>query len=183
MAVKSNFTDGTALPASDINTYLTNGGLVFIKAQTVGTAVSSVTVSGAFDSTYDDYRVIYTNGTASTTCDLRLQLGTTNTSYYGFLIYGNYGAATVSGANTNAGTLFPHCGGGDSNYCFLAVDIYSPNLARGTMLTTISNLSGVNFGISAGRQASATQFTAFTISPSSGTLTGGQISIYGVRKS
>lgn len=181
MATKT-FTSGSVLTASDTNTYLANSGLVFVKSQTVGSAVASVTVSAAFDSTYDDYRIIYTNGTASATCDIRLQLGTTNTSYYGFLIYGNYGAATVLGANTNAGTLFPHCGGADSNYCFLAVDVYSPNLARGTMLTTISNLSGVNFGMFGGRQASATQFTAFTISPSSGTLTGGQITVYGVRK-
>jgi hypothetical protein len=182
MAIKT-FTTGEVLTASDTNTYLANSGLVFVKAQTVGTAVSTVTVSDAFSSTYDDYRIIYSNGTASATCDIRLQLGTANSSYYGMLIYGNYAAATVSGANTNAGTLFPHCGGADSNYCIMAVDLFSPNLARGTLISTLTNLSGVNFGLFAGRQATATQFTAFTISPSSGTLTGGQITVYGVRKS
>jgi hypothetical protein len=65
----------------------------------------------------------------------------------------------------------------------MAVDLFSPNLARGTLISTLTNLSGVNFGLFAGRQATATQFTAFTISPSSGTLTGGQITVYGVRKS
>jgi hypothetical protein len=182
MAIKT-FTTGEVLTASDTNTYLANAGLVFIKAQTVGTAVSSVTVSSAFSSTYDDYRIIYSNGTVSATCDIRLQLGTAATDYYGMLIYGNYGAATVLGANTNGGTLFPHCGGGDGNYCFMAVDLFSPNLARGTMISTLTNLSGVNFGLFAGRQATSTVFTAFTISPSSGTFTGGQITIYGVRKS
>jgi hypothetical protein len=157
-------------------------GLELIASQTVGSAVSSVTFSNAFNSNYDDYRIIYTNGTASSTCDIRLQLGSANSSYYGFLIYGNYGATTVSGVNTNAGTLFPHCGGGDSNYCIMALDVFSPYLARGTTITTVTNLSGVNFGMFAGRQATSTQFTAFTISPSSGTLTGGTITIYGYRK-
>ena len=178
MATPPDFTSGSVLTAAQMNAV----GLWLVKSQTVGNAVASVTVSAAFDSTYDDYRIIYSNGTVTATCDIRLQLGSTSTNYYGMLIYGNYGAATVSGANTNGGTLFPHCGGGDSNYCFMAVDVFSPNLARGTMLTTLTNLSGVNFGLFAGRQASATQFTAFTISPSSGTLTGGQINVYGVRK-
>ena len=178
MPTPPTFTSGSVLTAAQMNAV----GLWLVKSQTVGNAVASVTVSAAFDSTYDDYRIIYSNGAVSATCDIRLQLGTANSDYYGMLIYGNYGAATVSGANTNGGTLFPHCGGGDGNYCFMAVDVFSPNLARGTMLTTLSNLSGVNFGMFAGRQASATQFTAFTISPSSGTLTGGQINVYGVRK-
>ena len=64
MAVKT-FTTGEVLTASDTNTYLNNGGLVYISGTTVGTGVSSVTVSSAFSSTYDNYRVIINNVDAS----------------------------------------------------------------------------------------------------------------------
>lgn len=53
MAIKT-FTTGEVLTASDTNTYLANSGLVFVKSQTIGSAVTSVTVSDAFSATYDN---------------------------------------------------------------------------------------------------------------------------------
>ena len=52
MAVKT-FSVGETLTASDTNTYLTNGGLVYI---TEGTAsnTSAVDVNSVFSSTYDN---------------------------------------------------------------------------------------------------------------------------------
>jgi hypothetical protein len=39
--------------------------LTLIKTQTIGTAVSSVTVTGAFSTTYDNYKIIVSGGVAS----------------------------------------------------------------------------------------------------------------------
>ena len=50
------------------------GGLDLVKTQTVGSAVSSIPVTDAFSSTYDNYLITYNNGSSSATDDLRLQL-------------------------------------------------------------------------------------------------------------
>ena len=84
MAIKT-FTTGEVLTASDTNTYLTNSGLVYIKQQTVGSGVASVTVSDAFSSTYDSYLIIDTGGTMSSDTALTMQLGAQVTGYYYFL--------------------------------------------------------------------------------------------------
>jgi hypothetical protein len=44
---------GEVLTAADLNAY---AGLILVKTQTIGTAVSSVTVTGAFSSTFQNYR-------------------------------------------------------------------------------------------------------------------------------
>ena len=54
-------------------------GLVLVKAQTIGSAVSSVEVTGAFSSTYDNYLITLEGGVASTNVGLRLTLGATAT--------------------------------------------------------------------------------------------------------
>ena len=56
MAIKT-FTTGEVLTAADTNTYLANSGLVLVKSQTIGTGVASVTISDAFSTTYDNYRI------------------------------------------------------------------------------------------------------------------------------
>ena len=86
-----SFTSGEVLTAADMNAV----GLWLVKTQTVGTAVASVTVTDAFSSTYDNYRIIYTGGAASTSCVLSLQFGIggtmTTTNYYGVAAYANLG--------------------------------------------------------------------------------------------
>jgi len=62
MAVKT-FTDSTSLPASDINTFLANSGLVYIKEVALtGTAVN---ITSCFSATYDAYQIIISNLTNS----------------------------------------------------------------------------------------------------------------------
>ena len=70
MAIK-NFTTGEVLTAADTNTYLANSGLVYVTSQTVGSAVSTVTVPGAFSTTWNDYRIIYSGGTATASTDMQ----------------------------------------------------------------------------------------------------------------
>jgi hypothetical protein len=57
-------------------------GLVLISTTTIGTTVASVTVSGAFSATYDNYKIIVSGGVGSTNITLRLKLGSTTTGYY-----------------------------------------------------------------------------------------------------
>jgi len=182
MAVKT-FTTGEVLTAADTNTYLNNGGLVYVKSQTVGAAVSSVTVSSAFDATYDNYRIIYTGGTASADCAIGLQLGASATGYYAGLARVDSTAAASFLANSNA-TSWAYAGMGSTDAATVDIELFDPYNARFTrsklswMDTRTSNAWGQGTGV----HRVATSYTAFTLTPSAGTLTGGTITVYGYRK-
>jgi hypothetical protein len=171
------FTNGTVLPASDLNAI----GLWLVKTQTVGTGVSSVTVTGAFSADYENYKIIYNGGVGSLVHNMKIQLGSATTSYYGFGTYGVYSGATVFGVNDNNAATFRYVGGGDSSGTSLSAELRSPYLSAATYISADLN-TGTSFGYYAGRYFPTTSFTAFTMSPDSGTLTGGTISVYGYRK-
>jgi len=173
-----SFTGGEVLNASDMNAV----GLWLVKTQSVGTAVSSVTVSDAFSSTYDNYLVTLAGGTGSADAAIGMHLGSSTVSYFGFLTFGNIASGTVLGANINNSSLFNYLGGVTSGqHAHVSVIVMGPNLARYTKFVNAAYSNGNNFGTAAGEHRVATAFTAFTITPSSGTLTGGTIRVYGYR--
>jgi len=184
MAIKT-FTDNTSLPASDINTYLTNSGLVFVKQQSVGaTAVSNVVVTDAFSAAFDNYRVIFTGCTPSLIDSWRMMMGTGATNgHFGTLTYRDYNGATNGFINANnAGSIYLTLNENGVNNTFVSIDVISPNLAART------GLMGSSFGRTQsqtciGNVFTTTQYTSFTILPdSAGTMTGGTITVYGYRK-
>jgi len=181
MAVKT-FTAGEVLNASDTNTYLANAGLVYVKSTTVGAGVASVAVSSAFLADYDNYLITYTGGVLSAATNIRLQLGATTAGYYFSFIYNPYSSATVfANVNDNNGAIFSFVGAGNTNYARLTANVYNPFTANRTAIATqYSDAS--NGGTGNGYLDNATSYTAFTLSPSTGTMTGGTITVYGYRK-
>lgn len=185
MAVKT-FIDNTSLPASDINTYLANSGLVYIKEQTVGAAVSTVTVLNAFSATYDNYEIIYTGGVGSATIVLGLQIGngaTMNTSYTGTAAYTNVGAAAFQIIVDNPATSASNVGGVTTTNAYLQTKIMQPFLAKNTSFFGQYIVSDFGrFGFHSYAQLSNTSFDSLKILTNTGTITGGTITIYGYRK-
>ena len=181
MAIKT-FTTGELLTASDTNTYLANSGLVFIKQQTIGSGVSSVTVSSAFDSTYENYKIIVSGGSASGNFVTRLTLGSTATGYYYAGAYSTYGGVVTGSAGSNVGFWITTAH--NTNNVVVDVNVFQPNLAKNTSYST--NYFGPSSGDGAialqGFLNDTTAYTAFTFTTSSGTYTGGTISVYGFRK-
>lgn len=171
--------------ASAMQTLATNvdnkSGLVFIKSQTVGTGVTSVTVSAAFSSTFDHYRIQYMGGSASTWANLQLRFGSTTTGYYSSAQYTAYGAAgivTTQAANAaNWGTA----GLSDPDGNALVCDVYFPNAAARTGFQGAFFSLGYSRvgGTSAGELNNTTSYTAFTILAAAGTITGGTIRVFG----
>ena len=156
-------------------------GLTLISTTTVGTTVSSVTVSNVFSATYDNYRVIYTGGVASTGVDLQMTLGATTAGYFLAMGYIPW-AGGVSNITTNNGSSWAYIGGASTKFSFTDCDIYRPFATDETVVRLLgSNDSNGQFG--GGYLNNTTSYTAFTITPSSGTLTGGTIRVYGYQNS
>jgi len=180
MAIKT-FTTGEVLTAADTNEYLANSGLVFVKSQTVGTGVSSVAVTGAFSSTYDNYKIIYSGGVGSGTTSIRMTLGSANTQYYMMLTFVAWSSAAYTFLGVDNGAQWTTVGSMDANQTAVNLDVLNPFASKYTMFSgtyTRSDLGGPVFGV----QKSTTSFTAFTFTPDSGTLTGGTITVFGYRK-
>jgi hypothetical protein len=180
MAIKT-FTTGEVLTAADTNTYLANSGLVFVKQQTVGSGVSSVAVTDAFSTTYDNYRITYAAGVGSNAVSIGMVLGASTASYYIGLQYVTYSTGVVSAAATNNGASWPYVGEASPGKTSINIDLLSPFLAKATVIS--GSYAGSVAGQIAGYHDVATSYTGFTISTAGNTMTGGTITIYGYRKS
>jgi hypothetical protein len=163
-------------------------GLRLIKKQTVGTGVTSVVVTSAFSATYESYKIVLANVTmsstsAATTILTRMHDGTNPaiTNY-------NYGIAGVDLANGNytnfrlqlgASGILVGTGTGDKFGC--NYDIVNPFIAAHTLFPNISlmQISSGYCGSGSGMHQTSTSYSAFDIRPSTGTLTGGTIYVYG----
>ena len=66
--------DGSAV-AGSLDYQVANQGLTLVKTQTVGSGVSSVTVTDAFSATFDNYEILMSGGTQTATTDVKLKLG------------------------------------------------------------------------------------------------------------
>jgi len=160
-------------------------GLVLITAQTIGSAVSSVPVNDVFSSTYDNYKIIVSGGVGSVANTiLNLTLGATVAGYkYGYATFTN---ASVSGVGSTSASSFAGIGEFNTNLLMFNIDVINPNLAKHTFV-----MGGVAYNVTNnnGRAAytgvltDTTQYTAFTITPASGTLTGGTVRVYGYQNS
>jgi hypothetical protein len=159
-------------------------GLDLIKTQTIGTAVTSVVVSDAFSSTYDAYKIIISGGVASTSQNIGLRLGATATGYYLAGAEVNYATVAVSGVSGNNVSLFNFAGSIATTGIHFNVELQNPFLTTRTTFScfrpALSTAQGaITF---TGFLNDATSYTAFTLIPGSGTITGGIIRVYGFRK-
>ena len=181
MAIKT-FTTGEVLTASDTNTYLTNSGLVYVTSVTVGSGVASFNVPNAFSATYDNYRIVFAGGVGSAaTADLGLKLGAATTNYAYQLVFGAYANVAQAAGGTGAAS-FLIAGGSSTSAASVDCDLLSPfDSSRFTLMMGIMN-SGNGAGVFSGQHRTAASYTDFTITPSTGTLTGGICTVYGYRK-
>jgi len=173
-----SFSAGDILAATDMNAV----GLWLVKTQTVGTAVSSVAVTGAFSSTYNNYIITWVDGTLSANASMTLTLGASATGYYQFLNYGAVTAATPLGAGRNNAVSWAWVGGGTAGQAgHVRCELFGPNLARYTKLIGGPYQNDNAYGTTVGEHRVATAYTAFTLAPDSGTMTGGTIRVYGYK--
>jgi hypothetical protein len=181
MAIKT-FTTGEVLTASDTNTYLANSGLVYVTSATIGSAVSSVTVSNCFSSTYNNYKILVSGVAAASASDnLIMTLNGGTTEYYGNLIYGLYSGAASLYAPVNNAANWPYMGYSTfTSGIMTTIEVINPNLAEYTAMQSVYVNAG-GAGTFTGFRNTTTQHTGFTLAPTVGTITGGTITVYGYR--
>ena len=186
----TTYTAGEVLTAASLNDNLAYavtvpaavpGALVFIKADTVGVAVGSVTVSDAFSATYSNYRIIFNGGTMSTSQGISMTLGATTSGYSISYIYKPY-ASGLTSISTNNGAEWTYSGGGSTASAQIDAEIYNPFATKNTFIATRNSGTG-DGGVGTGFLNDSTSYTAFTITPNAGTLTGGSIRVYGYANS
>jgi len=180
MAIKT-FTTGEVLTAADTNTYLANSGLVYIKSQTIGSAVATVNVTSAFSSTYDNYKIVIAGGTSTSTNTLTLKFGATVTGYNYSLVYATYATNAVSGACAANAAAILYVGSGVTSSTLGVIEIGSPNIASTTQVSA-PFFDATNAGHLSAYVNNTTQYTDFTVGITVGTMTGGTITVYGYRK-
>ena len=183
MTVLPTFTTGQVLTSSDANS-MANSGLVFVKSQTIGSAVSSVTVSSAFSADFDNYKIIVSGGVGSDDPqNLLMTLGSTTTGYYWARV-GRSFADTDGGGASGGSTSSWRIGGTSPQILNMSADIFGPFLADQTAFAS-SNLyarTGGSIFFVGGYLNDSTSYTGFTLTVGAGTITGGTITVYGYRK-
>jgi hypothetical protein len=163
----------TALGANDY------AGLVLVKTQTVGTGVSSVTVTDAFSATYENYKIIYTGGTSAAADNLKLTLGATATGYNFALVYQSFTSTTFQFAQLNNGASWQFFGGANTTSGnTVDCELMAPFATRYTRMSG-KYYRDDSYGTYGGTLNNGTSYTAFTIGTNSTTLTGGTIYVYG----
>jgi hypothetical protein len=174
-------TDTQQIESYDGSNWINMSGLQLIKSQVVGSGVASVTVTSCFNAAFANYRVLYVGGLGSAagfTLNARGSSGTGSSVIYSGDYVDATGARTGLGATT---TGFPFTLVGTSGITG-AFDVTTPFTA------TITGYIGNGFAYSGGSfqntrtggiDTQTTSSTGLTITPGSGTLTGGTIYVYG----
>jgi hypothetical protein len=177
------FASGDVLNASDMNAV----GLWLVKTQTIGSGVASVTITSCFSAQYDNYLISFSDMTASASGVLygKLTVGTTpqtngwtgNTFFIVNGAAGGLGNATITNAAFfELGSITSTAGYKNASTCNLQAPFLTTQ-AR----SQYSNADDNYFRFSATQLANTTSYDGLQISPSSGTITGGTIRVYGYR--
>ena len=171
--------DSTAATGLKWATATAVSGLTLIKTQTIGTAVSSVTVTDAFSATYDAYKIQITGGTGSNNEVLSFQLSGGTTAYYAGGAGVAYSTGTVTGrTSNNASNILRGGMSYGANGLMFDCDIVNPYLAKYTMFTFAYPYED-EASYTVGVHKAATSYTGFVINSNSVTMTGGTIRVYG----
>lgn len=193
MAIKT-FAIGDLIDATAINTYMANGGLVYIteKSATSGTVVN---VDSCFTSTYEAYTIVISDARVSSASATLINLRAANAD-----VTGNYSWAgiyypqgslptptPVNGSTSSLNRweigLVASSGSGGASGC--VVNIANPYLAQATTMSCLSTDPRTTGAAHArrycGLQNSTTQADGFAVYFNGATISNVKIRVYGNR--
>lgn len=163
-------------------------GLEFIAS--VSLSGSSTPISNVFSSQYKNYRVVGTVTTANQggmSIRFRTSSGDDSTSNYrwgrAYLRFDDAVKGSYGEVNGNAATVVM-MKAIEQAVCF---DVFGPNTATPTTYNSMPYVEADSattsswLGIASGTMNTTTQYTGFTLIHTTGTFTGGSVSVYGYR--
>jgi hypothetical protein len=166
----------------------TAGGLVLISTYTVGSGISVFDI-GTMNSTYDNYRLVWSGLTPSTNGqDMYMTFvtsgGTESGSGYLTNVVYVTNANAFNASYASRASLVCASSSSTAHKFSGIVDLFAPAVADYTYMTSTSYINRndlVGFGFN-GRQESATAYSTVRFRFSAGSVTGGTMSLYGYRK-
>jgi hypothetical protein len=199
MAIKT-FSDGVSLPASDINSYLTNSGLVYIAGATFSgvTTGAPLDVNSVFSSTYNNYVLVMRQSQTVANASMCIRMRTVgaqeNAAVYNYGWGGNYVTAgpgynwagyALSNPFSPDTLFFTGMTPGNGYSAHTRLEIMSPNQTRETRILgqAYNNYTGTYYNVAisgTGEVATTTAYTGFILFPFTGTASG-EYALYGYR--
>ena len=172
------FAAGATLTAAAMNTI----GLFHVKTQTISGTPTSVTITSAFSSDFDNYRIIGHSLDCSTTGDdIEMELGNggSHTSgYYGNTRKSFYNAAWAYTQVNNTGPMPIGATNATAGAPHIDVTIYGPQMSQHTVWSaSAGSLRGYDVN---GFYNVTTSFTSVTFEVTAGTWVGGEFRVYGI---
>jgi hypothetical protein len=192
MAIKT-FTSGEVLTSSDTNTYLNNGGLVYIAQGALTSSTPALIFNNVFSSTYDNYRIVVDQfRPVNTLQGLRMRLrasGSDIAADYNSSATGLYqdGSSTNTSSGAVAVTsidiLFNSLNVVGLGSCVM--DIMAPQKLERTFMTYQSIIYNSQYGNRNGYAVHQVeqQATGFSLFAGSGNTTTLRCKVYGYRNS
>jgi hypothetical protein len=155
-----------------------DAGLTLIDAEPFS-AVASVSLDGVFTATYENYRIIVSNLSKSTTSILSWRARTAGVDATGASDYGWEGVGIID----NADAAIDVSGSGTMSSGHITMDVTSPALAVYTHISSVTSESidstdAINYDPFAGVVELASAHDGFTLFVSAGTMTG-TVRVYG----
>jgi hypothetical protein len=190
-----SFSAGDILGAADMNavglwrvtgcTVTSVGGTAATASNgviTIGTGNTSVTVSNAFSSDYQSYRIFIENQDTNNTASHDIQLsGNTGSNYFHNGWFQSWGVATSTIYGPAAFTTFiVSANVATGTGTTIVMDITNPNIARRKYGVVHSQAGNGSFMANIYNTAT-TVSTGFILGKSGNTMTGGTIRVYGYR--
>ena len=179
---------GSAWQQVSGGTAVGNSGLVLISTYTVGSGITTFDI-GTMNSTYDNYRLVWSGLTPSTNGqDMYMTLVTSggSESASGYLNQVAYVTNANAFAASYASRAYLVCASSSTTAHKFSgiIELFAPAVADYTYMTSTAYLNRndiVGFGFN-GRQESATAYSTVRFRFSAGSVTGGTMSLYGYRK-
>jgi len=143
-----------------------------------------VTVSSAFSSSYDNYRILISGGSGANSGSITMQLGSTTSGYYLAGFYQSFSSTpTLNAYGFTNGSSF-NCGYMAADGIGSMIDINMPNAADQTVLSVkqITLQTNGTLAFYQGYVNNTTSYTAFTLTFEHA-QTGGEIRVYGYQNS
>ena len=171
--------DSSAVTTS-LDYKVANQGLIFIKSVSIGSAVSSVTVSNAFSSTYQNYKIILSGAdTTLVNNTINFNFDGSTTGYYQAGWYRNYANTSGNWSTANNGSSWAVGYTSTDSDTYSSIEVFHPYETRRSKFTISPNGGGDFVLVFGGKHDVASSYTGFVLVPGNGTFTGGTIRVYG----